>query len=58
MTTKEFFDLVVKMRKAQKNWFRTHNYKFLQESKELEKLVDKEIERVQNDVNHQLQFDF
>lgn len=58
MTTKGFFDLVVKMRKAQKNWFKTHNYKFLQESKELEKLVDIEIERVQNDGNHQLQFDF
>jgi hypothetical protein len=46
------------MRQAQKSWFKTHNYKFLQESKELEKLVDIEIERVQNDGNHQLQFDF
>jgi hypothetical protein len=58
MTAKDFFDLVVRMRQAQKSWFKTHNYKFLQESKELEKLVDIEIERVQNDGNHQLQFDF
>ena len=47
MTPKEFFDLVVDMRKAQINWFKTHNQGYLDRSKHLEKLVDKEIDRVQ-----------
>lgn len=46
MTAKEFFNLVVKMRQMQKNWFKTHNYMYLEQSKQLEKQVDKEIERV------------
>ena len=43
MTAKEFFNLVVKMRQMQKNWFKTHNYMYLEQSKQLEKQVDKEI---------------
>lgn len=47
MSPKDFFDLVVDMRQAQKNWFKTHNQGYLDRSKELEKQVDKEITRVQ-----------
>lgn len=51
MTAKEFFFLVVDMRQAQKNWFKTKNREYLERSKELEKRVDKEIERVQDIAN-------
>jgi len=47
MSAKEFYDLVVKMRKAQKEYFRTRLSSFLKESKELERQVDNEIERVE-----------
>ena len=47
MTAKEFFELVVEMRYAQKNYFKTRNQGYLDRSKNLEKQVDKEIERVQ-----------
>lgn len=46
MNAKQFFDLVSEMRKTQKEYFKTHNQTVLQHSKDLEKLVDKEIERV------------
>ena len=46
MTAKEFFDLVSQMRQAQREFFKTHNTTALQQSKDLEKLVDKEIDRV------------
>jgi hypothetical protein len=47
MTAKEFFELVVEMRYAQKNYFKTRNQGYLDRSKNLEKQVDNEIERVQ-----------
>lgn len=44
MNAKEFYDTVVKMRKAQRDYFRTRS---LNESKQLERLVDAEIKRVE-----------
>ena len=46
MNAKEFFDLVSQMRQAQREYFKTRNNTVLQQSKDLEKLVDKEIDRV------------
>ena len=46
MTPREFFDKVVAMRDAQKRFFRSHSRFDLQESKRLEREIDKEIERV------------
>lgn len=55
MTAKEFFDLVAKMRIAQKDYFKARHIGLsdeecnirLQYSKDLEKKVDYEIKRVQ-----------
>lgn len=47
MNAKEFYNLVVKMRKAQRDYFRTRSQRSLNESKQLEKLVDAEIKRVE-----------
>ena len=46
MNAKEFYDTVVKMRKAQRDYFRTRSQRLLTESKSLERQVDAEIERV------------
>ena len=46
MTPKEFFDKVCRMRKAQKEYFRTRSGRALTDSKRLEKEIDDEIERV------------
>ena len=46
MTPKEFFDKVSRMRKAQKEYFRTRSGRALTESKRLEREIDAEIERV------------
>lgn len=46
MTPKEFFDKVCRMRKAQKEYFRTRSGRALSDSKRLEKEIDDEIERV------------
>lgn len=46
MTAKEFFDLVSEMRKNQKDYFKARASESLRKSKELEKQVDDEIERV------------
>lgn len=46
MTAKDFFDLVSKMRNVQKDYFKTRSSESLRKSKELEKQVDEEIERV------------
>lgn len=46
MTPKEFFDKVCRMRKAQKEYFRTRSGRALADSKRLEKEIDDEIERV------------
>lgn len=46
MNPREFYDTVVQMRKMQKEYFKTRNSMALRRSKQLEKLVDDEIERV------------
>lgn len=47
MNNKQFFETVKKMREAQKEFFRTHTQAALRKSKTLEKVVDDEIERVE-----------
>lgn len=44
----QFFRLVERMRDKQKEYFRTRNEAVLNESKQLERDVDKEIQRVNN----------
>lgn len=46
MKPKEFFDTVSLMREKQREYFKTKSSTALTESKRLEKIVDKEIERV------------
>lgn len=46
MSPKEFFDKVSRMRAAQKEYFRTKSGRALNESKQLEREIDAEIERV------------
>ena len=46
MNAREFFDTVAKMRHAQKQYFKTRLAEWLIESKDLEKKVDAEINRV------------
>lgn len=46
MTAKEFFDLVVEMRKHQKDFFSTRSTEAYQKSVKAEKQVDAEINRV------------
>lgn len=43
-----FEQLVAEMRKAQKDFFRTRNYKILEKSKELEKQVDQYLDEQVN----------
>lgn len=47
MNARQFYDTVVKMRKAQRDYFRTRSQRYLNESKELEAQVDAEIKRVE-----------
>lgn len=47
MSPKEFFDKVVKMRAAQKEYFKFRSTTSLNASKRLEKEIDDEITRVQ-----------
>ena len=46
MNSRDFFDTVCRMRKAQKNYFKTRDRDALNVSKEIEKQVDEEINRV------------
>lgn len=46
MSPKEFFTIVVEMRQAQKNYFKTRNQGYLHLSKQFEKQIDAEIDRV------------
>lgn len=46
MNAKDFFNLVEQMRQNQKDYFKTRSNESLRKSKELEKLVDDEIARV------------
>lgn len=47
MTPKEFFDKVVEMRRYQKEYFKNKRQIDLRISKQIEREVDEEIERVQ-----------
>lgn len=46
MTSEQFFRYVERMRAKQKEHLRTHSSTSLRESKQLERLIDNEIERV------------
>lgn len=46
MNSRGFFDMVCRMRKAQKNYFKTRDRDALNVSKEIEKQIDEEINRV------------
>lgn len=46
MDSREFFDMVCRMRKAQKNYFKTRDNDVLIVSKSFEKTIDEEINRV------------
>lgn len=46
MNSRDFFDMVCRMRKAQKNYFKTRDRDALNMSKEIERQVDEEIKRV------------
>ena len=48
MDEKQFIEIVAEMRANQKLYFKTRDYKFLNESKRLEKLVDQAIEDYKN----------
>lgn len=47
MNHKEFYDKVVAMRKAQKDYFKFRSSVYLQTSKRLEREIDDEITRVE-----------
>lgn len=47
MTSRDFFELVARMRRSQKEYFKNRSRLYLRESKELEGRVDAEIERVE-----------
>ncbi|MBD5218061.1 MAG: hypothetical protein HDS73_06180 [Bacteroidales bacterium] len=47
MNSKEFYETVKRMRAAQKEYFKTRRPCDLQRSKEIEKVIDAEIERVE-----------
>lgn len=46
MNPVQFFDKVAEMRKAQKEFFRTHSKEALIKSKQAEREIDAEIDRV------------
>lgn len=54
MDARQFFNLVSRLREAQKRYFKTRSSADLQSSKQLEKEVDEEIRRV-NDIIQQKQ---
>ncbi|WP_301745932.1 hypothetical protein [uncultured Duncaniella sp.] len=47
MDSKVFYDTVKRMREAQKQYFKTRRPCDLQRSKEIEKIIDNEIARVE-----------
>lgn len=53
MTPKEFFDKVVEMRRCQKEYFKNKRQIDLRISKQIEREVDEEIERVQKSPSQQ-----
>lgn len=52
MKPRDFFNLVSKMRKAQKDYFATRTNEALSKSKQLERDVDAEIKRVEDILNN------
>lgn len=48
----QFFRLVERMRNKQKEYFRTKSQAVLNESKQLEREVDSEIQRANNNLNN------
>ena len=54
MTPKEFYTTVVKMRTAQKMYFKSRNEHYLKESMKLEQMIDEEINRVNELTNQKL----
>lgn len=48
MSAKQFFDLVVNMRYAQREYFKTRDKEWLTRSLQYEKQVDEEIKRVEH----------
>jgi len=48
MNAKEFFNYVSQMRDLQKEYFKTRSIDVLVKSKEVERIIDKEIDRVKN----------
>ena len=55
MNARQFYDLVVELRKAQKNAGTTLDYEDIQRTFALEEAIDKEIERVTRILNQQQQ---
>lgn len=53
MTPKEFFDKVVEMRRCQKEYLKNKRQIDLRISKQIEREVDEEIERVQKNPSQQ-----
>lgn len=43
----QFYRLVVEMRKQQKRYFKLHSYSALMETRKIERMIDAEIERVE-----------
>ena len=53
MNAREFFDAVVEMRKAQNRYFRMRTTENLNHAKKMEKVVDDEIRRVDEELRRQ-----
>lgn len=51
MTPRQFFDIVEEMRAAQKEYFKTRNFRALTRSRTLEMQIDAEISRVHQVIN-------
>lgn len=43
----QFYRLVVEMRKHQKRYFKLHSYSALMDARKIERMIDAEIERVE-----------
>ena len=43
----QFYRLVVEMRKHQKRYFKLHSYSALMEARKIERMIDAEIEKVE-----------
>lgn len=52
---KQFVELVVEMRRTQKEFFKSRNYTFMQKSKILEKEVDERAAEILNDFNQDVE---